>query len=331
MTDVNKQVEELQKEVDKLKEKKSAKWFYPFLLAMTVVVAWYSPKIVDAAVEVMDTLTSFTSGDVISSSEMNDNFTAISEKISDIITLVNTNESDVATNSSDIATNSSDIATNSSNIATNSSDIATNSSDIASNSSSISDNSSNIAAIDPTASLVFPDGMGGGVVNVRINDSNAYTVTTGKNLYITGLYGTASNYFFQIENYGGAGYYDHYRFTGTNHINMPLPIIVAGGKIVKTSDTRYATITGFEATATVTPINVSIGTAPTTISTTKDAFLFSAYNTGSMNNDLFSGSLFYLRSATSNSAEIFNNPIIIEANKALQADFNNLNVTGYLK
>lgn len=259
----------LQEENTKLKQKKTKVWFYPLILTITAVIAWYSPLIVDAAVSALGTLTSFTSGETISSSDVNANFTALSDKVNEIVNEMNS-----------------------------------------------------FGGANPG----FPDGASGDVVNVRFNDTG-YTVPSGKNLYITSL---NLNGTFQTQNDTGS-FLTIVSGGGTQ--DLPLPIIIAGGKTIKTAfSTNWATITGFEASATVTPFHTAVDNgAGKTISSSQDAFILSAYNSASSTNTMQSGTLEFF-TTDSSQRKVFHNPIAIKSNTNLTVSTSgDIIVSGYVK
>lgn len=89
MNDVQKQVEELKQEVEKLKKKQIPKWFYPFLVIVTAIVAWYSPQFVRA---VVDDLITYYSGDLITADDMNTNLKTLANQIDSNTSNINTHK-----------------------------------------------------------------------------------------------------------------------------------------------------------------------------------------------------------------------------------------------
>ncbi len=113
-------------------------------LALTMISASsvvFSGTLVASQLDVPNT---FSSGTTISSSAMNENFTAVKTAVDDNDTRIITNASAISDNASDISNNASDISGNVSEISTNAGNININSANITTNTTSINTNTANI-------------------------------------------------------------------------------------------------------------------------------------------------------------------------------------------
>jgi hypothetical protein len=188
------------------------------------------------------------------------------------------------------------------------------------------------------SNITFPDGLSS-ITAVTLQGGSAwtYTVTAGKNLYITSYYSpfSAGN----VLSVGGTTVIDG--LANYNNTNNPtyvrMPIIVAAGIVVAGPATSVAT--GFEVNAAVTPVvQTGLSTTPYTVTAGKTLVILQTYMTGGsdLSISINGGTNYYIARGTAysnisgtNVQSPLGSPIIVPSAGKVKMSLNGNSFCGY--